>query len=128
MTLIVSAAVEPMEIEAALDEVARSMSLLVSVRTVPREHSGASDGAHHVLTVHGGDRPGIVSAITDVIARRGGNITDLTTRLAGVFYVLVAEVDLPADADFDALESELAQVAGGLGVEASLRAADADVL
>ena len=33
---------------------------------------------------------GIVSAITQVIAGHGGNVTDLTTRLAGALYVLIA--------------------------------------
>ena len=49
--------------------------------------------------MHGGDRPGIVSAVVAVIAGVGGNITDLTTRLAGDLYLLVAEVDLPSGAD-----------------------------
>ena len=128
MTLIVSADVEPMEIEAALAPVAQSMGLIVAARTVPTDHGIAVGGTHHLLTVHGGDRSGIVSAITDLVARRGGNITDLTTRLAGDLYVLVAELDLPQDTDTDALASELAKVANSLGVEASLRVAEADLL
>ena len=31
--------------------------------------------------------------------RSAGNITDLTTRLAGELYVLIAEVDLPSTVD-----------------------------
>ena len=49
-----------------------------------------------MLSVHGADRLGIVAAMTRVLADAGGNITDLTTRLAGTLYVLVAEVELPA--------------------------------
>ena len=81
-----------------------------------------------MLTVHGGDRPGIVSAVSAIIAKRGGNVTDLTTRLTGALYVLVAEVDLPPGVDAEALTAELAAVAADLGVEATLRPIDADVL
>ena len=49
-----------------------------------------------MLTVHGGDRPGIVSAVIGEVAQVGGNVTDLTTRLAGDLYLLIAELDLPA--------------------------------
>jgi glycine cleavage system transcriptional repressor len=128
MTLNVTADVEPTEIEAALGPVAQSMELIVAARAVPADHGTTVGGTHHLLAVHGGDRPGIVSAITDLVARRGGNITDLTTRLAGELYVLVAEVDLPPDSDTEALGSELAEVARRLGVEASLRVTEADVL
>ena len=50
------------------------------------------------------------------MASYGGNITDLTTRLAGGLYVLVAEVDLPEDADVDSLSRALTEVAHELGV------------
>jgi glycine cleavage system transcriptional repressor len=100
----------------------------VTVREVPAEHVAAGAGTSWVLSVHGGDRPGIVSAVVAVIAGVGGNITDLTTRLAGDLYLLVAEVDLPADADVAAVEGELTRVAADLGVGVTLRAADTDEL
>jgi glycine cleavage system transcriptional repressor len=78
--------------------------------------------------VHGGDRPGIVSSLAAEVARVGGNITDLTTRLAGELYVLTAEVDLPREADPDALAAALRDVAAGLDVEASLLPLESDDL
>ena len=79
--------------------------------------------------MHGADRPGIVSAVTPCVAAPGGNITDLTTRLAGELYVLVAEVDLPGDADAaGAADRSARDVGAELGVEATLRPADPDVL
>ena len=58
----------------------------------------------------------------------GGNITDLTTRLAGDLYLLIAELDLPAHADVPALESALRDAAQELGVGVTLREAEADDL
>jgi glycine cleavage system transcriptional repressor len=71
---------------------------------------------------------GIVAAMTAVLARAGGNITDLTTRLAGPLYLLTAEVDLPPGADHGALGADLAAEAERLGVVANLTAAEADML
>ena len=69
-----------------------------------------------MLTVHGGDRPGIVSSIVARVAAVGGNITDLTTRLAGELYLLVAEVDLPHGVDPEELRTALRAAADELGV------------
>ena len=54
-------------------------------------------GLPYLVTVHGADRLGIVARLASVIAGAGGNITDLSTRLVGDLYVLVAEVDLPTE-------------------------------
>jgi glycine cleavage system transcriptional repressor len=81
-----------------------------------------------VLSVHGADRPGIVSALTAEVATSGGNVTDLTTRLAGDLYVLVAEVQLPTASDVGELAERIARTAESLGVEASLRPLETDEL
>jgi glycine cleavage system transcriptional repressor len=128
MTLIVAVDTDAAAVEAALAPVATPRALVVSARPLPPEPTAPSAGTHHVLTVHGGDRPGIVSAMTELVAARGGNITDLTTRLSGDLYVLIAEVDLPDAADADGLAAELRDAAAALGVEASLRVAEADLL
>ena len=79
-----------------------------------------------MVSVHGADRPGIVHRVAEAIAAAGGNITDLSTRLAGELYVLVAEVDLPGDPA--ALEQALTEIGADLGVDARLRPADPDLL
>ena len=128
MTLICAGEAGDEAIESALAPLAADGSLTVTVREVPAEEAASADGTSWILSVHGGDRPGIVSAVVAVIARVGGNITDLTTRLAGDLYLLVAEVDLPAGADASAVERELTAVAADLGVGVTLRAAETDEL
>ncbi|MGZ4451108.1 MAG: glycine cleavage system protein R [Nocardioides sp.] len=115
-------------IEAALAPLTADGTLTVTVREVPREQADAAAGTPWVLTVHGGDRPGIVSSVVTEVARVGGNITDLTTRLAGDLYLLVAEIDLPAGVDVAAVEAAIQAVASTLGVGATLREAEADDL
>ena len=103
--------------------------LVVTVLAVPEEGAVlAPASTRFVLSVHGGDRPGIVSAITGVVAAAGGNIVDLTTRLAGDLYVVVAEVVLPEGVDIAMLERELTSAATAVGVGVTLRPEDTDLL
>ena len=128
MMLICAGAPAAAEIESALAPLTSDGSLSVSVREVPQEPEHGAVGASYVLTVHGGDRPGIVSAVVEEVARVGGNITDLTTRLAGELYLLVAEVDLPVGVELDALRGSLDGVAAALGVGVTLREVESDDL
>jgi glycine cleavage system transcriptional repressor len=69
-----------------------------------------------------------VARLAGTIAAAGGNITDLTTRLTGDLYVLLAEVDLPPGADVAALEAALASTSRELGVDTTLRQVENDEL
>ncbi len=115
------------EVEAALAPLGADGRLLTTVRQVTPESDASATGEPYLVSVHGADRLGIVAAVARVVAAAGGNITDLTTRLAGALYVLVAEVDLPAGVA-DGLATELAEVAQRLDVDVTLRRADTDVL
>ena len=128
MVLVASADAAADQVEAALAPLTAGGALDVAVREVPVEDRTRGIGAPYLLSVHGGDRPGIVSAVTAEMAAAGGNVTNLTTRLSGELYVVVAEVDLPAEADAGALGARLADVGAGLGVQVSLRPVEPDLL
>ncbi|MBJ7359021.1 ACT domain-containing protein [Nocardioides sp.] len=128
MTLICAGAAGGRDIEDALAPLTIDRSLRVTVAEVPAESGPTPGGSPWVLTVHGGDRTGIVSAVVAEVAAVRGNITDLTTRLAGDLYLLVAEIDVPAEADVTALEAAVERVASELGVQATLRRVDIDEL
>ncbi|WP_232677498.1 peptide deformylase [Nocardioides sp. R-C-SC26] len=115
MMLICAGGVGGPQIEQALAPLAADGTLSVTVRAVPEEQAAPVAGSGWVLTVHGGDRPGIVSAVVAEVARVGGNITDLTTRLAGDLYLLIAEIDLPASADAAAVEQAIGAAAAAVG-------------
>jgi glycine cleavage system transcriptional repressor len=127
MTLICAGTASVAEVERALAPLADG-SLTVDVREL--SHDGdrrTTGGSTHLVTVHGADRLGIVARLAGVVAAAGGNITDLTTRLAGDLYVLLAEVDLDPAAT-QRLEADLAAVATELGVGVSLRHVERDEL
>nr|WP_239579188.1 ACT domain-containing protein [Microlunatus panaciterrae] len=127
MTLICAGDAGAAKIEAALTPLLDG-SLSVSVREVPQESEVAPLGESYLLTVHGADRLGIVARLAAVVAEAGGNITDLTTRLSGDLYVLVAEVDFPAATEIAAVRDRIARVADELGVEVGLRLVERDEL
>jgi glycine cleavage system transcriptional repressor len=128
MMLLCAGDVPSGRIEAALGSLSADGTLDVVVRGVPEEATAEPVASSHVVTVHGADRPGIVSAVAAEVAAAGGNITDLTTRLAGGLYVLGAEVDLPDGTDLSALDASLRVTAERLGVGVSLRRMESDEL
>jgi glycine cleavage system transcriptional repressor len=101
--------------------------VVTEVRVVEPEKDTQDQGEPYVVSVHGADRLGIVAAVTRVVAAEGGNITDLSTRLAGKLYVIIAEVDVPAGVA-DELAEQLAVAAAELGVEVTLRRAESEIL
>ncbi len=128
MMLLCRGEVATADIERALSPLTAGGDLDVVVRPVTDRPDAYATGSSWVLTVHGGDRPGIVSAVVGEVAASGGNVTDLTTRLAGDLYLLVAELDLPPTADASAVEAAIAAAARRMGVDATLRPAEADEL
>ncbi|WP_166349177.1 glycine cleavage system protein R [Phytoactinopolyspora limicola] len=128
MMLVCAGDVSAAAAEKALAGLTADGTLQVTAREVATEELATPAGRPYVLTVHGGDRPGIVSAVTSAVAADGGNITDLTTRLTGQLYLVVAEVDVPASADEADLTSRLDEVARELGVDVTFRPQEADVL
>lgn len=128
MTLICVGTASVPDIEAALTPLADG-SLTVDVRELPADADQPARGGDstHLVTVHGADRLGIVAKLAGVVAAAGGNITDLTTRLSGDLYVLLAEVDLATD-NAAVLEADLAAAAAELDVGVTLRPLERDEL
>lgn len=128
MTLICSGGKDAATVEAALQPLSTDGGLLATVRATPAELGATPPGSPYLLTVHGADRLGIVAAVTRVLVDFGGSITDLTTRLTGVLYLLSAEVELPSTVDIEDVLDQLDEVARAMRVEVNLRPAEADVL
>ncbi|MFI5897961.1 glycine cleavage system protein R [Actinoplanes sp. NPDC051513] len=114
-------------LEAAETALAPLEGVTTAVRRVEPEAEAADAGEPWLVSVHGADRLGIVAAVTRVVAAEGGNITDLSTRLVGTLYVLIAEVDLPGGVS-DELAERLAVAGAELGVDVTLRQAESEIL
>ncbi len=127
MTLICAGPADPDRVRAVMTGTAGE-DLVIEVHPVPDEPGQPAGGRLYLLTVHGADRLGIVARLTGVIAEAGGNITDLSTHLAGRLYALTAEVELPSATDATALQAGIDRVAAELGVDAGLHPVEPDDL
>lgn len=130
MTLIVGVPGEMRAetLEQVLQPVAGRLSLLLTVRPVEQVHERAPDPTH-MVSVYGADKPGIVYRVAEVLAARGDNITDLTSRVIeggdDPVYAVMLEVAL---ADPDAAQAALSSLEGELGLEVSVRPLETDLL
>jgi glycine cleavage system transcriptional repressor len=104
--------------------------LVISTSAVEarRHFCDEGGGLGYVLTVHGPDRPGIISAISAVLADDGGNITGMSSRLSGRLYVLIADVELPKDVDVAALMRRLAATGASLDSDITFRPVEPELL
>jgi glycine cleavage system transcriptional repressor len=119
-------------LESALVGSTGGFDLVVAVREIDDDVPDSPEGDSWTVAVYGADRPGIVHAITSLLAELGVNVTDLTTRVIGdaarPVYAMVLEVTLPPSVDAQAVSARLDEQAAALGVECSLHPSEADIL
>jgi len=78
-----------------------------------------------VITVVGKDKPGIIAAVSTMLAERSVNILDISQTIMQSFFTMITLVDLSAmDIDLEALRTELDQVAERVGVTITLQHED----
>ncbi len=126
--LLVESDDAPADLQTALEDATRPMGLTIAVTAAGGGH--ASVAPTHVLSVYGGDRPGILAGVTAALADVGANVTDLETRLlsadADPVYAMVVELSIGGEVTEEAVAAAVAEVAGALGVDHTLRALDAE--
>jgi glycine cleavage system transcriptional repressor len=112
-----------------LAPIAAELDLHVAVYEIPDDAEAGEASADHIISVYGADKPGIVHAVTSLLAAEGANITDLDTRVAGApghpVYVMLLQT---AGGDWDALPGKLNELAGTVGVDVSAREIETESL
>lgn len=115
-------------VQQRLQDVGGPLGLVVAAQPMEEADVGPPIPSH-MVSVYGGDRPGIVYRVADALAATGGNITDLTSRLIGTeaapVYAVMMEAAL---ADPGATEEALERLRTELGLDVSVHPLEADVL
>ena len=129
MVLIVrSPELDAASLEERMESSVAGFGLVVAVRPVSEAPLHVSPPTH-MISVYGADRPGIVYKVADILAERGVNITDLTSRVIGPeeapVYALMLEV---ATTEEEGMRTALQQVSEELSIDVSVRALEVDVL
>jgi glycine cleavage system transcriptional repressor len=114
-----------------LRDLSRDLELDIDLRRlkpedlIPYEAGGAEP---FIITARGKDRPGLVYGITELLAERGINITNLGAQVARLGqepeYIQVFEVDIPKGLDYRLLQEKLHQRAQEMGVSVDLQHKD----
>ena len=92
---------------------------------ISHEEQGTEETQEFLLELVGNDRPGIVHDITTVLANHGVNVHDLETLVEGAsmgggeLFRASAQLLVPKNADLDALENEIEDMANDLMVDIS---------
>ena len=109
-----------------------ALSLRLKRLSSRESHSPRKRGQTYLISMYGGDRPGIVFRVSEALAHIGINITDVHThRSAGrgpSLYLLLLEVEIPPRLSATSVKKQLARIAKQLRVELSLRPSEAAIL
>lgn len=112
-------------------ELSRNIDLDINLRELKSEDLApypAGESEPFIITVRGEDRPGLVFGITEVLAERGINITNLGARVALLGqrseYIQVFEVDIPKSLDYSLLKEKLRRRGKEMGVSVDLQHKD----
>lgn len=123
------------ELAGRLKRVEENCGLLTSHRLMPelesrREREGETNS--YIISVYGADKPGILYGVSDHLARHSINITDLRTNTLareGVpVYVMILEVDVPPETDWELVNAELTEICRRLAVDVTVQALDETIL
>jgi glycine cleavage system transcriptional repressor len=111
-----------------LEELAKAMDLEIRIRSVdPTEKLPfpAAETEPFVITVRGADRPGLVAAITAILAEQEINITRLGAEVVPVGqqleYIQIYEVDIPKQLDFAFIQKALQDRGTEIGVTVDMQ-------
>lgn len=108
--------------------------LSIGVKPISRSQARFHPSARRsfLVSVHGHDRPGIVYRVTQALARRKFNITDLSTHRTmsrgSAGYILFIEGELESTHALSTLQADLARLARRMKTRIGIRAIEAESL
>ena len=118
-------------LQSDLHDASRDLDLDINLRPLkPRDMIPYEAGGSEpfIIIARGGDRPGLVYGITELLAERGINITNLGAQVARLGerpeYFQVFEVDIPKGSDYRLLQEKLRQRGQEMGVSVDLQHRD----
>ena len=130
LSLTVPAQLTQKKLLQKLSSLKRSMGLAFTAEKNPTKSLPKPVRSKHaIISVYGGDKPGIVHRVTKILAQDKINITQVNTKLVEhkdptlsqkTLYVMVMEVDVPESVALDSVKEKLQQLAKSLGVDINL--------
>ena len=114
-------------LKAALAELEQRTGLTVQSQVLSADEAcHIPEDPDCVITVSGADKPGIVFAVTDVMAELGVSVADVSTRARGDVYMMALEA--VAGDKLNTLQTKLADVSEKLSVSIEVHQLDDGVM
>lgn len=116
------------------NEVRDNLHLTVFLKSLTQEEiqKDSHAGKPYMISVYGGDKPGIVYRVTDYLAREKINITDVSTKRIsgqeGSVYMMMLEVELPQGVDEVNLKRGLEELGRGISITITLHSIETNTL
>jgi glycine cleavage system transcriptional repressor len=107
-------------INGELSKIADEMGLNLIFKKVDEIEEYQPQCKIYRLIVYGGDKPGIVYKVSDLLAKKEVNIIDLRTEKSNDMYVLIAELEVPENIIEEELKNELSNLSNELNVDITL--------
>ena len=112
------------KIQTSFQQISKKRNLTIHTHQLSPEdiyRKVSEPGQLCVIHLYCADKPGIVFQVTNLLARNGINITDLSTRRFGTeqnpIYIMYLEADVPYNIDTKKLGRDLTEIASKLNVE-----------
>ena len=130
MILIISTGQEARssDFESRFKELTKQMGLFISVKELYESEIHLEkrySGIPYIISVIGTDKPGIVYKISELLASKGINITDLNTKVISgektPVYTMIIEVDVPEYVDVNILEEEFSILEKEMAIDISIK-------
>lgn len=117
------------ELEKQLKQAEDSLKMTVYIRELTDDEINSDDSnlKSYIISVYGADQPGIVSGITQELARLKVNLTDVETKKTEAqksLFMMVLEITLPQETTYEVLKSSLEKKASELNVDLSIQEVD----
>ena len=108
------------DIEKKLTDLANKIGLDIIFKPIAEYEEKQPECKVYRLIVYGGDKPGIVYKVSDLLAKKGINIVDLRTEKSKDMYILIAELEVPQNIIEEKLKNELNNLSQELNVDITL--------
>lgn len=113
--------------DSAADALAQELEAVLSAGarvTLVEYRSGKAEvtsGERYILTAIGDASHGVVHTFAEIVANRGGNFSDLSTREDGMRLTILAEIDLPSEVSLEQLQIDLEHAGAETGLQVRLQ-------
>ena len=107
------------EVEKLFIPVKEKLGLDIYVKEIDYSNEENKKDTLYKVIVYGADKPGIVYKVAKLMADEGINIVDMTTEKTSDIYILITDIDIPENVDFEEFKAKVKELQDDIDVDIS---------